>query len=192
MADRVTAPSPRIETPRLVMRPWSADDAPALARALDASRTELARWTPWVLAESESIASLQRQLERFALQFAAGAEWRYAIFGRDESVLPLGGCGLFPRVGPGALELGYWLATTATGRGFATEAAAALGDEALRLDGVECVEIRCEPTNDASMRVPRRLGYRARPMPLLEPPTEGRPGGEVIVWERLRGERRGR
>ena len=168
------------------MRPWSPDDASELARLLDASHTELARWTPWVLAESSSITTLRRRLERFAHHFAAGIEWRYALCGRDDPGRPLGECGLYPRIGPGALEIGYWLTTTATGHGFATEAAAALGDAALRLDGIERIEIRCEPENEASMRVPQRLGYRARPVPVHEPATEGRPGGDVIVWERHR------
>lgn len=185
------APESRIETRRLVLRPWTPDDAPALAHELVASRTELERWTPWVLAESESVATLRGRLERFARHFAAGVEWRYALVPRDGPDLPIGECGLFPRVGPGALEMGYWLATSATGRGLATEAAAALGDEALRLDGIARVEVRCDPDNAASMRVPERLGYRARPTPVEEPPTDGRPGGTVIVWERLRGAHRG-
>jgi RimJ/RimL family protein N-acetyltransferase len=185
-AERETAPPACIETPRLMLRSWSSDDAPALARALEASRPELMRWTPWVLAESESIAALQRRLERFAHHFATGVEWRYAILRRDEDGPPVGECGLFPRVGPGALEIGYWLATNATQRGFATEAAAAVGDHAFHLRGIERLEIRCAPANDASIRVPQRLGYRARTEPAHESPANGRPGGDVIIWERLR------
>ena len=182
------APPVLVETRRLVLRPWSPLEAPGLARALDASRRELARWTPWVLEESESAATLRGRLERFARHFASGVEWRYAIFDRDDPAQPLGECGLYPRLGPGALEIGYWLATAATGHGFATESAAALGDEAFRMDDIERVEIRCAPGNGASMRVPQRLAYRARTDPVHEPPTEGRPGGTVIVWDRHRGD----
>lgn len=188
--ERVSAPEPRIETPRLVMRPWSRDDAPTLAVVLDGSRQALDRWTPWVLAETESVARLRRRLERFAQHFASAVEWRYALFHRDDPARPLGECGLFPRVGAGALELGYWLATPATGQGFATEAAGALGDAAFRLDGIDRVEIRCDPDNEASMRVPRRLGYRPRPLLVHEEPVNGRAGGHVVVWERLRGDSR--
>jgi RimJ/RimL family protein N-acetyltransferase len=175
-----------METARLLLRSWSPDDANALAGVLAASRTELTRWTPWVLEESDSVVTLAKKLERFAHHFETGVEWRYAMFRLADPAVPIGGCGLYPRVGPGALEIGYWLATSATGQGFATEAAAALGDEGLHLDGVERIEIRCDPDNDASMRVPRRLGYRARPGIVRETPGEGRPGGDVIIWDRFR------
>lgn len=49
----------------------------------------------------------------------------YGLFGPDGSEV-LGGCGLYPRVGPRAVELGFWLAAAHTGRGLATQAAAAL------------------------------------------------------------------
>jgi len=179
-------PAARLVTSRLSLRPWSPDDVSVLARVLEESRAALARWTPWVLDESESAEALRGQLARFASHFTSGVEWRYAIFLQSQPARLLGGCGLFPRVGPGALEIGYWLATSATGNGFATEAAAALDDEAFRLDGVERLEIRCDPGNVASIRVPQRLGYQARSRIVHEVPGEGRPGGDVVVWERHR------
>ena len=71
----------------------------------------------------------------------------------------LGGCGLYPRVGPRAVELGYWLAAGHTGRGLATRAAAVLTEVALASPLIDHVEIRCEVGNAASARVPARLGY---------------------------------
>jgi RimJ/RimL family protein N-acetyltransferase len=183
------APAARIETPRLLLRPWSADDAAALAAVLAASHAALSRWTPWVLEESATRDALRARLERYALNFSAGVEWRYAIVERANDSAILGGCGLHPRVGPGAIEIGYWLATAATGQGFATEAAAALTEAALRMPGIERIEIRCEPANDGSMRIPERLGYRALAKLVHEPETPGRPAADVVVWERRRGDR---
>jgi RimJ/RimL family protein N-acetyltransferase len=182
------APAARIETPRLLLRPWSADDAAPLAEALAVSRAELSRWTPWVLEESNTHAALGARLERHALNFSAGIEWRYAIVARADAAI-LGGCGLHPRVGPGAIEIGYWLATPVTGRGFATEAAAALTTAAFDMPGIERVEIRCDPANGGSMRIPERLGYRALATLVHEPGKPGRPAADVVVWERRRGDR---
>lgn len=71
----------------------------------------------------------------------------------------MGGTGLHPRVGPGALEIGYWISVRHVGRGYATEAAAALTRVAFEVHGVERMEIRCDPRNEASAAVPRKLGY---------------------------------
>jgi RimJ/RimL family protein N-acetyltransferase len=180
------APAARIETARLLLRPWTADDAGPLADVLAASRAELARWTPWVLEDSDMHDALQARLERHALSFSTGIEWRYAIIARADGAAILGGAGLHPRIGPGGIEIGYWLATAATGRGFATEAAAALTDEAFRMPAIQRIEIRCEPANDASSRVPERLGYRALAALVHEPAKPGRPAADVMVWERRR------
>jgi RimJ/RimL family protein N-acetyltransferase len=176
-------PAARIDTPRLLLRSWQADDAGALRDVFAASRAALERWTPWVLYGSETMDGLREKLQGYADNFSAGVEWRYAMIARDDERI-VGGVSLHPRVGPGAIEIGYWLASAATGRGFATEAAEALTAEAFRGGDIERIEIRCEPANEASMRVPERLGYRARPDVVHEPATPGRPGGDVVVWER--------
>jgi RimJ/RimL family protein N-acetyltransferase len=177
-------PAARIDTPRLLLRPWQADDAGALRDVFAGSRVALQRWTPWVLYGSDTVDALRDKLQGYADNFSAGVEWRYAMITRDDERI-VGGASLHPRVGPGAIEIGYWLATAATGQGFATEAAEALTAEAFRAGDIERIEIRCEPANEASMRVPERLGYHARADVVHEPATPGRPGGDVVVWERV-------
>jgi RimJ/RimL family protein N-acetyltransferase len=177
-------PATRIDTPRLLLRSWQAEDADELRDVFAASRPALERWTPWVLYGSETIDALREKLQGYADNFSAGVEWRYAMIARDDERI-VGGASLHPRVGAAAIEIGYWLATSATGQGFATEAAEALTAEAFRARDIDRIEIRCEPANEASMRVPERLGYRARPDVVHEPATPGRPGGDVVVWERV-------
>ncbi|HYA08074.1 MAG TPA: GNAT family N-acetyltransferase, partial [Gaiellaceae bacterium] len=77
---------------------------------------------------------------------------------RDEQVL-LGGTGLHPRVGPGGLELGYWIRASATREGIATESSAALTRVAFEVCGADRVEIRIDPANKASFGIPRALGF---------------------------------
>ena len=64
------------------------------------------------------------------------------------------------RLGPDAREIGYWIRADAEGHGYVTEAVAALTRVGFELDDVEWVEIRCDPANERSAAVPRRLGYR--------------------------------
>jgi ribosomal-protein-serine acetyltransferase len=77
------------------------------------------------------------------------------LVGRD----PVGSAGLMARIGPGGLEIGYWVHPSWTGRGVATSAAAALTDAALSLPDVDRVEIHHDEANKASGRVPEKLGY---------------------------------
>jgi RimJ/RimL family protein N-acetyltransferase len=131
--------------------------------------------------------SLESRLAQHAEAFAAGAEWVYGMFSPDGSEV-VGGCGLYPRVGPGAVEIGYWLSVAHTGRGLATEAAAILTRIAFAAPEIESVEIRCDPRNVASVRVPERLGFRADGM--VERGKDSVEGydGDVTIWQLSRAD----
>ncbi|AUX20230.1 acetyltransferase [Sorangium cellulosum] len=172
----------RIVTARLVLRAWRPEDAPALKEAIDASIEHLRPWMPWAMREPSPVESTAELLSQFADDFAAGRDFPYGIFSGDEREV-LGGTGLHPRIGPGALEIGYWLRVTATRRGHATEAVAALTRVALEELGMSRVEIRCDPRNGASAAVARRLGYRhvtTLKANTLTPTGEPR---DTMVWE---------
>jgi len=175
------APPPRLELRGFILRAWSTRDAPALAIALTASDAHLRQWTPWVVDGRVPGVSLEQRLAQHAADFAAGAEWVYGLFSSDETEV-LGGCGLYPRVGPRAVELGYWLAAAHIGRGLATRAAAALTEVAFTSPTIDRVEIRCDPLNAASARVPRRLGYDLTGLAAAED------GVELQVWHLSREE----
>ena len=151
-------PPPLIELADVTLRPWTRDDAPALAQTLSASDAHLRAFTPWVVDGRVPGMSLADRLAKHAADFAAGTEWVYGMFSPDGGEV-LGGCGLYPRVGPGAVEIGYWLAVNHTGRGLATRAAEALTRVAFDVLCVDRIEIHCDRRNSASVRIPERLGY---------------------------------
>lgn len=154
-----TPPPARLEFTGGTLLALGPEHARALAVTLAASDAHLRRWTPWVVDGKVAGQSLDERLAHHAEAFAAGAEWVYGIFAPVTREV-LGGCGLYPRVGPRAVEIGYWLSSAATGRGLATHAARALTRVAFASPDIDAVEIRCDPGNDASARVPHRLGYR--------------------------------
>lgn len=149
----------RIETERLVVRCWSPADAPLLKAAIDMSLEHLRRWMPWALSEPSELDAVEARLTRYRSEFLEGVGFVYGLFDSAESEV-VGGSGLMPRVGPGALEIGYWIRVDRTGRGFATEATAALTRAGLALAEVERIQIHVDPNNRASASVPRKLGYR--------------------------------
>jgi RimJ/RimL family protein N-acetyltransferase len=155
----VLRPPYRIETERLVLRPWALEDAPALGAALAQSREHLLPWMAWARDEPAPRAALLDRIRRFRAQFDLGTDFVLGIFDRESGAV-VGGTGLHHRVGPLAAEIGYWVHVDHVGRGIATEVAAALTQVGLGPLPYLKLEIRVVPENRASAAIPRRLGYR--------------------------------
>ena len=148
-----------IRTARLVLRPWSPDDAPALKQAIDENLEHLRPWMEWAMHEPTPIEGVVERLTRYARDFEEGADWVYAVLdGSTERVL--GVVGVHVRPGPGEREIGYWLRAECEGKGYMSEAVAALARAAFERHGARRVEIRCDPRNARSIAVARRLGFR--------------------------------
>jgi RimJ/RimL family protein N-acetyltransferase len=99
-----------------------------------------------------------------------------------------GGCGLYPRVGPNAVEIGYWLGVGHIGRGLATRATEALTRVAFDSRDIDRVEIRCDRGNKASSRVPERLGYRVMDPRDATADAFGTDLSDLIVWRMTRAD----
>ncbi|WP_110169455.1 GNAT family N-acetyltransferase [Luteitalea pratensis] len=155
-----------IRTSRLLLRPWTADDAEHLLPVLEANRSHLGPWIPARVAEPAPLPVLARRLAAFAADFASDREWRFALFALIDGRV-LGEVSLFPRSVDGRVpygeadraEIGYWLRADATGTGLASEAAQAMVDLATTMPALCRVEIRCDARNGASAAIARRLGF---------------------------------
>lgn len=182
---RPVKPPERIQTARLVLRPWRATDAPVLRAAIDGNLQRLQAWMPWAMQEPSSLHVIEQRIDKFDRGFRSGIEWLYAIFSYDESAL-YGGAGLHPRIGKGGVEIGYWLQQAWTGKGFATEAVKALTEVGFTLPDIERVQIRCDPRNTESAAVARRAGFRH--VTTLEKDTLDPKGAprDTMVWELTR------
>lgn len=148
----------RIETARLVIRPYDPRDAPLLKDAVERSREHLWDWMEWTPAEAEPLEVVVQRLRLFRAQFDADENWIMGVWNRDESRL-LGGTGLHPRGGDGSLEIGYWVAVDAIGQGIATETTAVLSRVCIERIGIDRVDLQIRPTNERSVNVARKLGF---------------------------------
>src|SRR5690348_9398761 len=119
-------------TPRLLLRPGFPEDAPALASAIaDEAIVMNLAGPPWPFRMRDAEAYLARTRDPVLPCLL--------IFERTASAPQLiGECGLKRRPS-GAVELGYWIARSHWGRGFATEACVGLIDIARTL-GLPAVE----------------------------------------------------
>lgn len=140
------------------MRCWEPRDAPLLKEAVDSSLDHLRPWMPWAHDDPQPLQAKVELLRSFRGQFDLGQNFVYAMLSPGESEV-VGGTGLHPRVGEGAMEIGYWVRASSVGRGLATEATAALTRVGFELCELERVEIRVDPANVPSLAIPRKLGY---------------------------------
>lgn len=118
-------PAYNVLTERTLIRCWHPSDAVLLKEAIDMSIEHLRPWMPWVQNEPEDIAAKVRRIRLWRAQFDLNHNYMYGIFNLDESKV-LGGTGLHTRIGPDALEIGYWIRVNHANRGLGTEVAAAL------------------------------------------------------------------
>jgi RimJ/RimL family protein N-acetyltransferase len=152
-----SAPSDEIDAGPVRLRRWRVEDAGLLVRLVSANLEHLRPWMPWA-QEPPTEAEERDFLDRMRNAWERRSDFGFAVEAPD--VGPVGGMGLHTRQGPGTLEIGYWIAASCTGRGYATAGARALTDAAFALPGVDRVEIRCDEANRASAAIPRRLGFR--------------------------------
>jgi RimJ/RimL family protein N-acetyltransferase len=175
-----TGPDEVIEYGPLTLRRYRDDDLDDLVRAVAESEDHLRPWLPWVAGHS--VESEAEFLAQSARDWESGTAYNYAI--RTGGAFA-GGIGLMARIGPGGLEIGYWVHQAYTRRGLATAASAALVEQAFRLPGVDRVEIVHDELNVASGGVPRKLGFTEVGRRPIEPrPAEGT--GVGVVWRLAR------
>lgn len=171
----------RIHTRRTVVRCFSPADAPLLGAAVEASRSHLEPWMPWARGEPQPIEHRIELLRRFRSKFDMGEDFTYAILAPDESEIR-GGAGLHVRIGPGALEMGYWIHVDHAGTGLGTEVAAALTRVGFELFVLDRIEIRCDPANARSAAIPRKLGYRHEATLRRRVPWGDSDFRDALVW----------
>jgi len=143
-------------TEEIRLRPLALSDADALFEAARESIQEIHPWMEWCHPDykrEESVGWLEFQ----AAARAQGTELTYAIVDRDDRFL--GTCSLNQiNRAHNFANLGYWLRTSATGRGVAVEAVRRLREIAFDENRFTRVEIVCAIGNVRSQRVAERAG----------------------------------
>ncbi len=138
------------------LRAYEPDDAKALWEAVQESVAEVAPWLPWCHAQY-SMADAAEWIRSRGSLAAGGREYNFAVLGTEGRFL--GGCGInqinrIHRFG----NLGYWVRTSATGRGVGTVAVRQVAELAFRNTDLVRLEIVCAASNHRSQGVAERAG----------------------------------
>ena len=172
----------RLETERLVLRPWTGDDAEAALRAY--GDAEVARWLAPAMDQVGDQAAMRVVLQQWIAEdermlTPAG---RWAVESRRDGRL-IGGATLLPRPPDDEYEIGWQLQRDAWGHGYAPEGAAAAMDWAFDNLGWETIIHSIAPDNLASQAVARKLGSSLLGPGRLPEPYHEKP---IELWGQTR------
>jgi RimJ/RimL family protein N-acetyltransferase len=205
MAPQPARPPERLDAGPVVLRRIQRQDASAVAAVVGANLEHLRPWMPWATPEAaDERAQLVRIAEAEEL-WESGTDYIYSILVADGEAAGdeaargkvakgelaggwdgelVGTIGLHRRGGDDTAEIGYWISSARTRRGYGTAAARALTSAAARLPGIRRVEIQCDEANVASAAIPRKLGYRLDRVEAHEREAPGETGRRMIwVWD---------
>ncbi|MFI6285577.1 GNAT family N-acetyltransferase [Streptomyces sp. NPDC051018] len=171
-------PAESLCSDQVELRRWRTDDLDALNRTIHESLDHLVPWMPWAAAPGRQHTA--DFLARSEEEWEAGQSFAYAITSDTEVI---GSCSLMRRIGPGGLDIGYWLHPRWNGRGLATMAAGALVRQGFLLAGIDRIEIHHDAANSASGAVARRLGFtETERIPVADGPVTPGEVGIDVIW----------
>lgn len=144
-------PCPTIETRRLVLRPQRLSDAGSIAESL--SDFEVTR----MLARVPAPYHRQDALEWLILRTSGTLpDWDFAITDGDDTLIGV----VSVELRHGEWHLGYWLNRFYWGKGYMTEAVAAVTERFFRRMPGAILHSGVFADNPASLKVQEKLGFR--------------------------------
>jgi RimJ/RimL family protein N-acetyltransferase len=143
---------------RVLARTYADADAAALHATIAASRLHLQRWLPGFDHE-RTLDDVRESIRRSQAQWLLRESFSMGLFLLDGA--QIGDLRLRPTSWQiPAFDIAYWLRPDATGHGYASEAVQLLTACAFDYLDAQRVAISCDPANDRSADVARRLGYQ--------------------------------
>jgi RimJ/RimL family protein N-acetyltransferase len=173
-----------LATPRLLLRAFLPTDAAAVTR--EVSDPRVAHQT--LLPHPYPVNAAEAFIGRCAEEWEAGKAATWAITRRDDAA-PIGAIAVRMVPAHRTGDLGYWLAVSAWGQGFMTEAIDAVATTAFTALGLHRLEARLFPDNTASARVLEKCGF-TREGTLRGARWKENAPRDVVLYARLVSDRR--
>lgn len=152
-------PPDQIETDRLILRRFHRRDVSSLEESVRSSLADLNEWLPWAhldYTRDDAVAFVRDSVQAWREEKA----FDFAIRPREDPDHHLGNISIWQTSRTGRIgEIGYWIRTDLTGRGYATEATRALMRAGFELLGLHKITLRIAVGNRGSERVAEKLGF---------------------------------
>ena len=154
----------RLVTPRLMLRPPRTTDVTEIRRLLRANHEHLKPWNPAPPPgeDPSSITEVSKTVLRQRREWKHGRGFVFMVAEREHPTAFIGKIAL-SGIMRGAMYgayLGYWMSSDTQGRGYVTEALAAVLDFGFGPAGLHRVQAAIMPRNARSLRVIEKLGFR--------------------------------
>lgn len=173
----------RIVTERLILRKQRRSDASQVRVAIEESHGEMSRWLVWA-KEIPSVETIESYISRTRAAWELREQHLFHLFDHADRFLGATGFELIDWH-VRSFEIGYWLRTSSTSKGYMTEAVRALEVLALEQCAGRRLVIRCDVLNDRSSAIPKRLGYELEGIHRCERlNSQGEPQ-DTMVWAKV-------
>jgi RimJ/RimL family protein N-acetyltransferase len=145
-------------TDRLFIRMPMPGDGKAVYESIKASTADLKPWMPFAQKE-QSEEDVEINIREAHIKFLKREDLRLLVFHKETGEL-IASSGLHridwdvPK-----FEIGYWIDTRYSGKGYMSEAVKGISDYAFNELHARRIEIRCDSRNTKSRAIPKRLGY---------------------------------
>ena len=142
----------------IVLKRLAPEHIDEMVAAAVASFDELHQWMAWAedVPTRADVADFTRAAQSL---FDDNVTWAFAMIEVSSGEL-VGSCDVRVESDTSCVEIGYWVRSDRTRRGYASAAAKAPTDAAFCCLDVDRVTIRMDQGNVASAMVPPRIGYR--------------------------------
>jgi len=146
-----------IQTQRLLLRPFTQEDAPALHRI--SNEPYVLKWMPdWEMAEENTRGLIRYFISQQTKACKAQARVMFAVVVEDQ-VVGMTGIGNKEEV-DNEIEIAYFISEEFAGKGYISEAAAAVSRWALANLGLDYLIAIVETDNYPSQRVVEKCGFK--------------------------------
>ena len=147
-----------VDTERLRLEATRAGRGEAISGAVAESYAELKRWMPWA-KEPQSADDSEGHCRAMQARWHAREELDFCFVRRSDGLLVgKGGLHTIDWLVP-KFEIGYWVRTSCSRQGLATEAARGLAEMARRCLGAMRLEITSDARNFPSRKVAEKAGF---------------------------------
>lgn len=145
-------------TERLLIRCPLPGDGKVVYESIVSSIQELREWLPFAHKEQREEV-VEANLREARLNYLKREDLRLLVFHRETNEF-IGSSGLHhPNWDVPKFEIGYWIDSRHSGKGYMTEAVEGITEFAFRELKARRVTIRCDTLNNKSRAIPERLGF---------------------------------